>query len=174
MSYVATQLLEAGGDIITDNLMAVFCTQAEDQAKVWAHSVSIPTPLASTFLPNALPPAQPHVTQEEPVHVPQLPAVRQKPSLKVSKLFPVFSTPSHRTNTIEVDLEDNEDDPGIYNKTIDGVGDGMHLITASFIKTKDKIRDQLLMNFTYFSELMYTSNNGLKIHPVSTDNLSLF
>ena len=173
MLYVATQLLEAGGDIITVNLMAVFCTQAEDQAKVWAHSVSIPTPLASTFLPNTLPPAQPHFMQEEPVHVPQ-PPVRQKPSLKVSKFFPVFSTPPHRTNTIEVDLEDNEDDPGIYNKTIDGVGDGMHLITASFIKTKDKIRDQLLMNFTYFSELMYTSNNGLKIHPVSTDNLSLF
>ncbi len=42
--YAVTQLLEAGRDIITDNLMAVFCTQAEDGAKVWAHSVSIPTP----------------------------------------------------------------------------------------------------------------------------------
>ncbi len=68
-----------------------------------------------------------------------------------------------------MDLEDNEDDPGIYNKTIDGVGVGTHLITASFMKTKDKIRDQLLMNFAYFSKLMYTNIDGLKIHPVSTD-----
>jgi hypothetical protein len=119
MLYVATQLLEAGGDVITDDLMAVFCTQVEDQAKAWAHSVSIPAPLASTFLPNALPPVQPHVMQEELVHVPQ-PPVRQKPSLKVSKFFPVFSTPPHRTNTIEVDLEDDEDDSGIYNKQLMG------------------------------------------------------
>jgi hypothetical protein len=67
--------------------------------------------------------------------------------LKVGKFFPVFPTPPHRTKSIEADLDDNEDDPGIYSKKIDGVGDVMNSITASFVKTKDKIRDQLLMNF---------------------------
>jgi hypothetical protein len=70
---------------------------------------------------------------------------------------------------IEVDLDGNKDNPGIYHKTIDGVGDGTHLITASFVKTKDKIRDQLLMNFAYFSKLMFTNIDGLKIHLISTD-----
>jgi hypothetical protein len=42
------------------------------------------------------------------------------------------------------------------------------LIIASFIKTNDKIRDQLLLNFAYFSELMCANIDGLKIHPIST------
>jgi hypothetical protein len=57
---------------------------------------------------------------------------------------------------------------GIYSKTIDGVGDGTHFITASFIKTNDKIRGQLLIFFAYFSDLMHTNIDGLKIHPIST------
>jgi hypothetical protein len=57
-----------------------------------------------------------------------------------------------------------------YSKTINGVSDGTHLMTTSFIKTKDKMRDQLLKNFTYCSKLMCTNINGLKIHPVSTNN----
>jgi hypothetical protein len=44
------------------------------------------------------------------------------------------------------DLDDDEDNPGLHGKMIDGVGNGMHLIIASFIKTDDKIRDQLLKN----------------------------
>jgi hypothetical protein len=70
---------------------------------------------------------------------------------------------------IEVNLDGDENNPGINHKTIDGVGDEMHLITASFVKTKDKIRDQLLVNFAYFSELMFMNIDGLKIHPISTD-----
>jgi hypothetical protein len=44
-------------------------------------------------------------------------------------------------NSTEADLDDDKDDPGLYSKMIDGVGDGTRLITASFIKTNDKIRD---------------------------------
>jgi hypothetical protein len=51
---------------------------------------------------------------------------------------------------------------------IDGVGNGTHLMIASFIKTNDKIRDLLVKNFAYFSGLMCASIDGLKIHPVST------
>jgi hypothetical protein len=54
-------------------------------------------------------------------------------------------------------------------KPIDGVGDGTHLITASFIKTNAKVRDQLLFFFVYFSNLMHANIDGLKIHPVSTE-----
>jgi hypothetical protein len=64
--------------------------------------------------------------------------------------------------------DDDEDDPGIYSHTINGVGDGTHLIIASFIKTNDEIRDQLLKNFMYFSELMHANIYGLQIHPLST------
>ncbi len=52
---------------------------------------------------------------------------------------------------------------------VDGVGDGTHLVTASFIKTKDKIRDQLLVNFSYYTELLCSNIDGLKIHPIITN-----
>jgi hypothetical protein len=67
------------------------------------------------------------------------------------------------------DQNNNKDEYGIYSKTVDGVRDGTHLITASFIKTNDKIRDQLLKNFNYFFKLLYTNIDGLKIHPISSD-----
>ncbi len=60
------------------------------------------------------------------------------------------------------------DNPDLYGEMIDGVGNGKHLIIASFIKTNDEIRDQLLKNFTYFSELMCANMDSLKIHPDST------
>jgi hypothetical protein len=40
--------------------------------------------------------------------------------------------------------------------------------TASFIKTNDKIRDQLLNCFACFFDLMHANINGPKIHPIST------
>ena len=61
--------------------------------------------------------------------------------------------------------------PGIYSHTIDGVGDGMHLIIAFFVKTNDKIRNQLVINFGYFSKLMHANIDGLQIHPLNTDKL---
>jgi hypothetical protein len=42
------------------------------------------------------------------------------------------------------------------------------LITTSFIKTIDKIRDQLL-KINYFSKLLCTNIDGLKIHPISSN-----
>jgi hypothetical protein len=156
MTYIAAQLLEAGGDL---------CTQAEGH---WASTASTTSPSDSTLVPNAFSPVQSPVMQDEP-DLDVQPPIKQKSSLKVGKFFPVFSTPPHCTESIEAKLDDDEDDPGIYSKTIDGVGDETHLITTSFIKTKDKIKDQLLMNFAYFSELMCTNINGLKIHPISTN-----
>jgi hypothetical protein len=42
------------------------------------------------------------------------------------------------------------------------------MIITSFVKTNDKIRDQLLKNSAYFTELMCANIGGLKIHPIST------
>ncbi len=94
----------------------------------------------------------------------------QKSSLKAGKFVPAFSVvtqpcPMYSTNT---DLDDAKDNPGLYGKMIDGVGNGTHFIIASFIKTNNKIRDQLLKNFAYFSDLMCANFDGLKIHPIST------
>jgi hypothetical protein len=100
---------------------------------------------------------------------PRLPPGQIKSSLKTGK-FPSshckYTTP-RQTKSTSADLDDEEDDPGIYSKTVDGVGDGTHPITTSFIKTNDKIRDQLLKNL-YFSDLMHANIDGLKIHPIST------
>jgi hypothetical protein len=48
---------------------------------------------------------------------------------------------------------------------MEGVGDGTHLITTSFIKRNDKIRDQLLKNIVYFSDLMHEILMALRFIP---------
>ncbi len=108
-----------------------------------------------------------------PPQVPQdliLPPGQAKSSLKMGKFYSVIASTPHpcQTKSTSADPDNKEDDPGIYSNTIDGVGDVTHLNTTSFIKTNDKIRDQLLKNFVYFSNLMHANIDGLKIHPVST------
>ncbi len=99
------------------------------------------------------------------------PPDKPKSSLKAGKFFPVCSSilPPCQKESTKTNLDDNKDDPGIYSCNINGVGDGTHLIIASFIKTNDKIRDQLMKIFMYFSELMHANINGLQIHPLSTE-----
>jgi hypothetical protein len=91
------------------------------------------------------------------------PPDKPKSSMKAGKFFPIHSStpPPCQKESTKTNPDDNEDDPGIYSCTINGVGDGTHLIIASFIKTNDKIQDQLLKNFMYFSELMHANINGL-------------
>ena len=101
------------------------------------------------------------------------PPNKSKPSLKAGKFLPAHSTmpPPWQAGAINIDPNSDEDndDPSIYNHTIDGLGDGTHLIIASFIKINNKIRDQLVTNFGYFSELMHANIDGLQIHPLNTD-----
>ncbi len=52
------------------------------------------------------------------------------------------------------EYEDDVSEPGVYSKLDKGVGDGTHYITASFVKTNEKIKDQLLMQVKYFMDLM--------------------
>ncbi len=56
----------------------------------------------------------------------------------------------------------------MYSKLDEGVGDGTHYITASFVKTNDKIKDQLLTQVRYFFDLMNANIDVIKFHPVST------
>jgi hypothetical protein len=99
------------------------------------------------------------------------PPDKPKSSLKAGEISPICSStpPPCQKESAKTNPDDDEDDPGIYSHTIDGVGDGTHLIISSFIKTNDKIRDQLLKNFMYFSELMHANIDGIQIHPLSTE-----
>jgi hypothetical protein len=108
-----------------------------------------------TSMPPKVPSSPPVVTincsatgNAPPPQIPQNPIVppgKIMSSLKTGKFHPVFaSTPTPRqTESTNADPDDREDDPGIYRQAIGMVVDGTHLITTSFTKTNDKIRDQL-------------------------------
>jgi hypothetical protein len=129
-----------GGEEISVQELKILTHQAKDNA-LELHTASMPPKMPS--LPpavttrNASPPQVPH----DPI----LPPGQIKSSLKMGKFHPVIAStpPPCQTKSTSANPEDYEDDPGIYSKTIDGVGDGTHLITTSFIKTNGKIRDQL-------------------------------
>ncbi len=96
-------------------------------------------------------------SQEKPLMIWTLyPLLQNQASLKPSSFHPIPTqpTPPRHADVSGEEYDDDEDDPGIYNKLVDGVGDGTHLVIASFIKTNDKIRDQLLVNLSYFTELL--------------------
>jgi hypothetical protein len=57
----------------------------------------------------------------------------------------------------------------MYSKLDKGVCDRTHYITASFVKSKDKIKDQLLTQVRYFLDLMSANIDGVKIHPLGTE-----
>jgi hypothetical protein len=77
---------------------------------------------------------------------PILPPTKPKASLKPRKFFPVFAdqTPPCQTEICNEDDGEEEDEPGVYSKLDKGVSDGTHYITASFVKSNNKIKDQLL------------------------------
>jgi hypothetical protein len=101
---------------------------------------------------------------------PLLPPTTPKASLKPSKFFPVFSdqTPPCQTEICNKDDGEEEDKPGVYSKLDKGVGDGTHYITASFVKSNDKIKGQLLTQVRYFLDLMSANIDGVKFHLLST------
>jgi hypothetical protein len=132
-----------GGEEISVQELKILTHQAKDDAlELHAASMSpkmpFPSPVVTTR--NAPPPQVPHDPILHPGQINSSP--------KTGKFHPVITNtpPSRQTKSTSIDQDDKEDDPGIYSKTIDGVGDGTHLITASFIKMNDKIRDQLLKN----------------------------
>jgi hypothetical protein len=146
ISGLATLIRHLGSKDISPQELDILTRQAKDDA-LELHAASMmppkvpsPPPIVTTVCSatgNAPPPQIP----QNPI----LPLGIIKSSLKTEKFHPVFAStpPPCQTESTNTDPDSKENDPGIYSKTIDGVGDGTHLITASFIKTNDKIRDQL-------------------------------
>jgi hypothetical protein len=162
ISGLATLITHLGGEEISVQERKILTHQAKDNA-LELNDASMPLKMPS--LPSVV-----TTRNAPPPHVPQDPILPPiKSSLKTGKFHPVIAStpPPCQTKSTSADPDDEEDDPGIYSKTINRVGDGTHLITASFMKTNDKIRDQLLKDFVYFFNLMHAIN-GLKIHSVST------
>jgi hypothetical protein len=164
----------AGKEISSHDIKKLTCN-AEGEA-IELHAATMPTkrgsPDAASSAPNIGLPLRVEangVTDQASTNIAR-PLVTPKSSPKADKFVPAFSvvTQPCPTDSTNAYLGDDEDDPGLYGKMIDGVSNGTHLIIASFIRTNDKIRDQLLKNFTYFPELMFSNINGLKIHQVST------
>ncbi len=101
---------------------------------------------------------------------PLLPPTKPKSSLKPSKFFPMFAdqTPPRQTDIPNRNDSDEEVKPGVYSKLDEGVGNGTHYITASFVKSNVKIKDQLLTQVRNFLDLMNANIDGIKFHPLST------
>ena len=57
----------------------------------------------------------------------------------------------------------------MYSKLDGGIGDGTHYITTSFVKSNNKIKNQLLTQVRYFIDLMSANIDGVKFHPLSTE-----
>jgi hypothetical protein len=143
ISSLASHITHLGGDTIFKEDIDQFTRQAKTDALV----------LHTTTTPDTPAPPLPHATANNDATKVDLtqamqqdamtPPNKPKPSLKAGKFLPARSTtpPPWQAGAINIDPGDDEDDnnPGIYNHSIKGVGDGTHLIIASFIKTNDKI-----------------------------------
>jgi hypothetical protein len=140
---LASLITHLGGDTISEENINQFTRQAKTDALVLHTTTTPDTPAPS--LPHAT--VNNEATKVDPTQAMQQDAMtppnKPKPSPKAGKSLPTHSTtPSHRqAEVINIDPGGNEDDndPGMYNHTIEGIGDGTHLIIASFIKTDDKI-----------------------------------
>jgi hypothetical protein len=107
---------------------------------------------------------------------PILPPGQIKSSLKTGKFHTVIAStpPPRQTDSTGADLDNKEDDSGIYSKTTDGVGDGTHLVTVSFIKTNDKIQDQSLPDLTISLDVMPITFVILGLRPCSQMQYGLY
>ena len=172
MTALANLILHLGGKEIPHAALSIFADRAEEEALL----------LYKSAAPMVLPPKSsletaamvireiisPNTQDDESL---VLPPTKPKASLKPSKFFPVFAeqTPPRRADAHMKDDEDDVSEPGVCSKLDEGVGDGMHFITASFVKTNEKIKDQLLTQVRYFMDLMCANIDGVKFHPLSTE-----
>jgi hypothetical protein len=171
ISGLSHLIVHLGGKEMSNHEIDGFTQQAKVDA-LGLHTAAMPLtalPPILTSPPIVLPPRRTPLKK-----LPRIPfflSDKPKSSLKAGKFFPVCSStlPPPQKESTKTNPDNNEDDPGIYSHAINRVGDRTHLIIASFIKMNDKIQDQLLTNFKYFSELMHANIDGLQIHPLSTE-----
>jgi hypothetical protein len=144
MTGLANLIMHLGGKEIPQASLAILADQAEEEALLLYFSSTMrpPTAIAEDKSPSI------PLDNADPL----LPPTKPKASLKPRKFFPVFAelTPPCQTDISNGDDGDEEDEPGVYAKLDKGVGDGTHYIPASFLKSNDKIKDQLLTQVRYF------------------------
>jgi hypothetical protein len=174
MTGLSHLIMHLGGDEITDADLTNLADQAENEALLLFTSSTAPEvlpPRAILGNPSGVGEEEyrPHASNNV---FPMLPPTKPKTSLKPSKFFPVFAeqTPPRIADCTKEGDEDDVSEPGVYSKLDKGVGDGTHYITASFVKTNKKIKDQLLTQVRYFMDLMCANIDGVKFHPLSTES----
>ncbi len=162
MTGLSNLIMHLGGKEIPHASLAILANQAEEEALLLYSSSTMrpPTAIAEDKSPSIL----------SDNADPSLPPTKPKASLKPRNFFPVFAEqmPPVKTDIANGDDGDEEDKPGVYAKLDKGVGDGTHYITASFVKSNNKIKDQLLTQVRYFLDLMNANIDGIKFHPLST------
>jgi hypothetical protein len=173
MNALASLILHLGGKEITHDALSILADRAEEEALLRHNSEVAPmtVPPTSTLENPAMfgkEMVSPTASDDASL-IP--PPTRPKASLKPSKFYPVFAeqTPPRQADARMEDGDDDGSEPGVYSTLDEGVGDGTHFITASFVKTSEKIKDQLLTQVRYFMDLMCANIDGVKFHPVSTE-----
>ena len=139
ISSLASLITHLGGNTISEEDIDQFTRQAETNTLVPHTTPTLDTPAPP--LPRAT--VNNDATKVDPTQAmhqdAMAPPNKPNPSLKAGKFLPTRSTmpPPRQARAIDIDPGGDEDDdnPGIYNHTIDGVGDGTHLIIASFINS---------------------------------------
>jgi hypothetical protein len=173
MTALTNLILHLGGKEIPHAALSIFADRAEEEAlllyKSYAALMVLPTKHALKTAVMVISEIMSPNTPDKEFLV--LPPTKPKASLKPSKFFPVFAeqTPPRRAVDQMKDDEDDISEPGVYSKLDEGVGDGTHFITASFVKTNEKIKDQLLTQVRYFMDLMGANIDGVKFHPLSIE-----
>jgi hypothetical protein len=173
MTSMANLILHLGGKEIPHAALSTFADRAEEEALLLYKSYAAPMVLPpNCVLENPAMIVEEEMTPKAPDdEFIGLPPTKPKASLKQSKFFPVFAeqTPPRLAGDHMKDDKDDDSEPGVYSKLDEGVGDGTHYITASFVKTNEKIKDQLLTQVKYFMDLMGANIDGVKFHPLSTE-----
>ena len=165
MTGLAILIMHLGGDEIPHADLSILADRAKEVALLLFTSYTAPK-----VIPPKAALENPSVLVDEK-GLPMLPPTKAKASLKPSMFFPIFAdqTPPRLADSRYKDDEDEEDKPGMYSKLDKGVGDRTHYSTASFVKTNEKIKDQLLTQVRYFLDLMSANIDGMKFHPLSTE-----
>ena len=158
MTSMASLILHLGGKEIPHAALSILADRAKEEALLLYKSDAAPMVLPpksalenpAVFVKEILSPN----ASDNAFLI--LPPTKPKASLKPNKFYPVFAeqTPPCLADFHSKDDEDDVSEPGVYTKLDEGDGDGMHYITASFVKTNKKTKDQLLMQVRYFIDLM--------------------
>ncbi len=135
MAGMASLISHLGGkEISQSNLIAL--TYNTENATLQLHANAQPT---NTNPVNALHPAVGKALDNVDFINPIPPPAKPKTTLKASNFFPIATNTLPPPKQDNIDAIEDNDEPRIYSTMLDGVGDGLHFITASFVKSNNKI-----------------------------------